>query len=368
MRGQNQSQRAGAGASQIQVTGDYHHHDHSGITEERALQIAQAEAQRLIEQYAIESQPVSAGRIAQLDARVVRLLAAQELLDALAQPAFQVSLRKAQIGAASTDRTSDYDLLAGLLAERAARGSERPLRAGVNRAIEVVDQLDEDALAGITVFEAVTRIIPSGRVLSASLAKINDTLALVMPPNGALPVGREWLDHLDILDAVRVDPVQSFRDFDEYIPDQTPGFISEGVAEGSDAHLRALEKLRDVHVDPSVLVAHELKPGFLRIASPGIVYFERGLRKRQQDGTLTENQVDACLDVARSEMRMTEIDATLRPAFIEEWVKHPTLNDVREWWKQFPVHFYLTVVGKSLARANQQRLDLSGVFLDLEND
>lgn len=141
-----QGQKAGSGSNQVQVAGDLV--IVQGVTEERALQIARDAARDIISEYSAESHQVADERISKFDQAMVRNLSQSDLLGALGDPALQVTLRKAQIGAASTEREADYEILAALIDDRAKRSSDRPVRAGINRAVEVVDQLDDAALGG----------------------------------------------------------------------------------------------------------------------------------------------------------------------------------------------------------------------------
>lgn len=128
-----QLQSAGENAQQIQVAGDFIF----GDTEQRAAEIAADVAREVVAQYTIEASDIASARVSAFDARLVTHMESLELLEAFRDPAFQMLLRKAQIGAASTDREEDYDLLARLLSERAQQ-QERRHKASIARAVEVV--------------------------------------------------------------------------------------------------------------------------------------------------------------------------------------------------------------------------------------
>ncbi len=59
---------------------------------------------------------------------------------------FQLLLVEAQKAAASTERVADYDLLSELLIHRFEKGENRVMRAGISRAVEIVDKISDDAM------------------------------------------------------------------------------------------------------------------------------------------------------------------------------------------------------------------------------
>src|SRR5699024_11279824 len=113
--------------------------------ESRAREIAQQAAKSVISEYANESVRVIQERITKLDDRVIASLVREGRLEVFADPGFQRSYTKAHSGAAVSEKDSDYDLLAGLLIDRAKRGGIRNIRAGIERSIEIVDQIDDEA-------------------------------------------------------------------------------------------------------------------------------------------------------------------------------------------------------------------------------
>lgn len=84
------------------------------------------------------------------DAVVNRLQKVENSMEAFRDPAFLKSLKKAQEVAICTDEKSEYDLLSELLVNRFEVRSEKQQSLYVNKAIEIVDEIPEDALMGLT--------------------------------------------------------------------------------------------------------------------------------------------------------------------------------------------------------------------------
>lgn len=177
-----------------------------------------------------------------------------------------------------------------------------------------------------------------------------------------LPEGTEWLDHLDVLGAIRTDTLQTFKPFDEYWPSKTPGYVSVGVESDSETVGAALIEIfgHRVYLVP---VTHELKPGFSRVALP---FSEAiGINLRSQ-GNSTEAEIAGVIAIAQQTFKIDEIDAALVPAFMERVRAREYHGRIAEWWGAIPAHFTITAVGRVLARANAKRLDELGLLPALD--
>lgn len=358
MIGRGQGQRAGAGASQVQVAGDLVLIQ--GVNEERAFEIAREAAKGVIAEYSEESYAVAEERIGKFDVAMIRNLSQADLLGALGDPAVQVTMRKAQIGAASTEREGDYEILAGLIEDRVKRSGDRPVRASINRAVEVVDQIDGLALAGLTLMQAAQQISPMAGAIGAGLDDMERLLEQLMD-DVALPEGIEWVEHLDVLGAVRLDGIQTFRTFDEYWPTKTPGYVSAGVPYDSEEIPPALRRLMDrqVIMQPD---EHELKPNYLRLRFPSVEALDQALvaAGKSEEDRLT------VIDVARNTFMLDTADPNLFAAYMEKARARPCHLRLAEWWGGLSQHFAITTVGRVLARANAKRLDQLGLLPPLE--
>jgi len=346
-----QSQSSGDNSTQVQAAGDVI----VGISEDRAREIARETARQVIDVYADEGVRLIQERITKLDDRVIATLIREGRLEVFADPGFQRSYRKAQEGAAVSDKNGDYDLLAALLSDRAARGESRPTRAGIERSIEIVDQVDAIALRGLTVFQAVQQFRPLGPHLADGLDSLELLFADIM--DGPLPTGAEWLDHLDILDAIRIDQVSSLKPFTEYYPQQMPGYLAAGRP--FDESPWPIEVDGAPLVIPNLITVHELRPTHVRLAAP----IEETL---QNAFGITSEARDSIVKQAREKLGFGAIDPELVQPFFEELRKRSSLAEIESWWGQIPQALTVTSVGRVLARANAYRLDSRGVLPPIE--
>lgn len=343
-----QAQRAGENSVQVQSSGDVH----IGVSEERAREIVEATARSIIDEYANEGLILIQERITKLDDRVIASLIRAGRLEVFADPGFQRAYKKAQTGAAVSEEDRDYDLLAGLLADRAERGEDRRVRAGIERSIEVIDQLDDESLRGLTLFQAVQQYRPLSPLLEEGLDAMEVLLGQLV--DGPLPAGQDWLDHLDVLDALRVDRVSSLKKLRDYFPYQMPGYLASG-REKDNLQISIELNGQPVFVN-GALVDHELRPGHVRLAAA-------------HDDTL-ERTLSAYSPQARAEViaqgtgsfGFGSVDPSLIDPYMERLLLRPNLKLIAAWWDEIPHSVRLTRVGRVLARANALRLDDKGVL------
>lgn len=340
-----QSQKAGDGSTQIQVHGDMI----LGVTEERAKEIALEQARFVVAEYSAEAQGEIRVRLDELDARIIPSLSSMEMLDSFSNPAFQRTYRKAQNGAAASERPLDYDMLSALLRERALKPRDRPITAGIDRAVEIVDQLDETALRAITVLMAISTWHPASGLIMHGLDSLDKMMSQFL--DGPLPEGDEWLDHLDLLDAVRVDATKHLKSFGDYYAARMPGYVAAGIEESKAPQYVGGDF--PLHPWGPFLVDHELKPGYVRLNSVGEGVFRHNLTDAPT------GYVDAMITAAAVEFGFGQIDESIKPAFIQAVNERPALSAAGAWWDAIGKDGAprLTSVGRAIAVANMYRLD-----------
>ena len=225
--------------------------------------------------------------------------------------------------------------------------------------MEVVDQLDSEAMRALTVLAAATQYSPRASEIDAGLILMENLIGQLL--DGPLPLGRDWMDHLDVLGAVRVSGVESFREFGDLWSAVTPGYLSNGLTEGSETIAPGLEALMAKGL-PLTTVPHALKPGFVRLPFPN----EESLRQTLTRLAVHIEHVDDIVEIASSSFQAFTRDDSLIPRYLERLDSLPSLGTLHGWWKQLPTHCHVTPVGRVLARANANRLDGQGLLPPLD--
>lgn len=352
-----QSQKAGAGSSQTQIHGDVHQTFQVGPSREEMVVALREEGDRIMDtlrqeiaqSYVAEGVAVAGGRIDQFDAKLLDVLTEGESLQALKDPAFQVLLKKAQIGAASTEREDDYELLASLLGER-TRDGDRRARASIAKAVEVVDSLDDSALQGLTILFYLWDLRPGARSVDTGLDNYSRALGEI--GCHMLPMGDGWLDHIDILGLARVDRsgAQTLKPFEEKLALTVPGYTGKGVHE--DLRKGVEERFRDEAGVSLKLVPHELKPGYYRMPFSDI----EGLQAALDQTSLYPEEKQKVLDIATAEVGIREHDPAVLDSFRQAMDARPELAVCRAWWNQIPHPPLRTSIGTAIAYSNAARL------------
>ena len=176
-----------------------------------------------------------------------------------------------------------------------------------------------------------------------------------------LPTGNDWLDHLDILNTIRIGEFRRLKKMEEYYSEQFAGYMDVGIKKLSQEYYKAIELLNSNNLPLNILIEHELNTDYIRLCV---------LNKNDIDPTklthLSSNNIVITLtDIQKNAIRsiydLYKQDPVIRQEnvnkFMEEWNKRTNLKILREWWDNINVSIELTSVGKVLAHANAQRCD-----------
>ena len=364
-----QNQNAGDNSQQLQAENMV---IHIGIDEKRAREIYQEMNLQLRSDYSQEALSIANTRVAEFENKLLpKMEAVDGALEAFADPSFQLLLVEAQKTAASTERPADYDLLAELLIHRFKKGENRIIRAGISRAVEIVDEISDDALLGLTVFHSVSNFFPASGDIHQGLNALDELFGKIF--YNTLPIGNEWLDHLDMLDAIRVSSFGSLKKINVYYPEMLLGYIDVGIEKESDNYNNAIEILKNAGLPPNILVEHTLNSNFVRINLSDKRQIDSLNLQRQilHNGqiiiiptNLNEEQKKALISI----YDLYKIDEVIKNQniiiFMEEWDKRQHLKTLREWWDKITTSIQVTSVGKVLAHSNAQRCDKNLPSLD----
>lgn len=366
----NQSQKGGDSSTNIQAQ---HMVVHVGIDEKRAREIYQEMNLQLRMDYSQEALNTANSRVAEFEKRLMpKMVQVEGALEAFADPSFQLLLVEAQKTAASTERPEDYDLLSELLMHRFLKGENRIARAGISLAVGIVDKVSDEALLGLTVIHAVNQFIPRSGNIHQGLDVLNDLFGKIF--YNKLPTGDAWLDHLELLNAVRINPSGNLKKIAQYYPEVLPGYVDVGINKNSENHEKAIEILNDHNLPCDILIEHALNSDFLRVFNRSANDIDEislnhkiihdGTLISVQEEKLSEEQKQAIISIYDLYSKDGDIKQNNVNLLMSEWDKRPNLKILREWWDNISTCFTVTSVGKVLAHSNAQRCDNSLPPLD----
>lgn len=362
--GNKQVQEAGDNSQQLQANNMI---VNVGIDEKRAREICQEMILQLKNKHTEEALKVAESRVSEFEDRLMnKMKVIDGALEAFADPSFQLLLVEAQKKAASTERPADYDLLSELLVHRFQNGTDRNIRAGITRAVEIVDEISDKALLGLTVFHAVSSFRPATGVIQEGLDVLNSLFGKLI--YATLPSGNDWLDHLDILNTIRIGEFRRLKKMEEYYSEQFAGYMDVGIKKLSQEYDKAIELLNSNNLPLNILIEHELNTDYIRLN----IFNKKDidtLKLTHQisfnghtiplESPLTDTEKNAIRSIYDLYKQDVEIRQENVNKFMEEWNKRANLKILREWWNNIEVSIQLTSVGKVLAHANAQRCDES---------
>ena len=149
-------QKAGNNAQQFQIQNLT-----IGIDEKRAREIYDEKYAIAKRDFTEEALRIANERVKEFENRLIpKIEAVNNGLNAFADPSFQLLLIDAQKAAVATERVVDYDLLSELLVHRIENGNDRHVRTGIHRAVEIVEDISDEALLGLTVIHSINSFIP----------------------------------------------------------------------------------------------------------------------------------------------------------------------------------------------------------------
>jgi hypothetical protein len=354
-----------------------------GIDEERARNICKEEYAIAKANWTQEAQGIAQERVIALEDKLIpKMKQHDETLKIFGDPAFQFVLRKAQVSAAASGEERDLDMLSELIVHRAEQNGNRERTLGIAKAIEIIDQIPESSLIGLSIFYAISTYVPETHDVHQGL-RVLDNLYKSILNDVELPVGEQWIENLDVLSAVRIGSsgIQSFKKMEEFLPNNLAKYLPIGIERNSKEYNEILSELHNVGLyDPKEEIAelnedngdnkkalkiemllfkeHPLREGFLICACPpkfltdnGSIIVTATIDSKEFKFHLSEEQYLAYKHLSEMTYKDGRNVESLTSKLIKEWDNYEILKNVRIWWNQLPISFTITPIGVAIANA-----------------
>ena len=354
----NQRQKAGDNSQQIQADVIV---VNQGIDEKRAREIYMEMFNNARREFSEESLETIQERIIEFENDLIpKMEKIDGALQSFADPCFQKLLQDAHKTAAITDNKDDYAVLSELLIRKIKKGNNRDATIGIRQAIEIVNEIPDKALLGLTVEYAWSIITPTTGIISKGLDVLDNLFSKIISDN--LPQGNEWMEQLDILNAIRITDFSNFKKMEDYYLEQLDGYFSVGIEKDSENYYKALDILKQNNT-ASLLIEHEINEGFYRLAIPNknqlknteINIFdtrENKIIKRK----INDKEKESLEQVLQLYNGTEELKNKIKNNLVNEISKRENLTKVKKWIESIPKSFTITPIGKALANANAQRI------------
>ena len=349
----NQLQKAGKDSQQIQIGNVII--NSAGITEERARAVFNEMIPQALANYTEEAQKIATERVNKLEERIMpQINQVEGLLPAFADPAFQVLLRKAQQKAAITERENDYDLLTELLVCHVQKGNDRKNRAGIVKAVDIIDTIDNDALCALTIAFALDHFWPATGNAKEGIEVLSKMYnALIYE---SLPSNLNWLDHLDILGVIRITPFSQMNKIEDIFTRKFDGYVSVGIKKGTEEYESALQIIQSIGLNKNILVDNIFLDDYVRLEIGNLddinslsIFNNLGTR------SINQREIEALRDVINLYEKNVDLQNKMKERFMNLIDEHEPLKTLQEWWNSISGAFSITGVGKIIAYINAKR-------------
>lgn len=219
-------------------------------------------------------------------------------------------------------------------------------------AAEIVTEIDKSALCALTVFYILSYFRPNNLISSEGLLQLSNFMKKLL--EDGLPENPLWVDHLELLQAVRIIPLWTPRKLSQYYPACVPGYTSIGIKAGSPQHEQAKKILQDAQLPDTFLLENKFLPGYVRIPLPDF-YMINNLMYHSVP--LTEKQKQACQQIIHLYDTDPSKQEIVNKNFMDVFDFSPALKKIHTWWDTIPCSFDATPVGLLLANLNARRFE-----------
>ena len=356
MGNEKQLQKAGDNSQQVQadvvnVTNNYI----MGIDEKRVREVCSEMALEAIKSCTQEATETALARIENFTTTLVpRIEKIEKDFHSFSEPSFQFLLQSAQKTAACTEREVDYEMLSELLVHRIEKKTERKTTTSIAKAIEIVDQIDDDALCGMTIVHTMCNIFPVNPNIRVGINALGDLYDSLLYTE--LPKGGDWLEHLSILNAIRTIQYSGTPQIEHIFEEKLSGYYCIGIKKDSENYSKALEIIENTKLPNDILVENELLEDFVKIPIVNKSQISQlGISTGQSWHNITENEIQAVKQIISLYSNDYNLKNDMKNNFMLEWNKYESLQKIAEWWNKIPQSFNITSIGCVLSHANAQR-------------
>lgn len=330
-----------------------------GIEEKRAREICTEMLAVARRDFTDEAIKVAEKRVKLLEDNLIPKMAKFDgAMNFFANPEFQLLLTEAQRTAMASDRDDNMDLLSDLLLHRIQKGENKEIKTGIKKAIQIINDISDDALIALTIASPIQSIKPLDGSILAGLDTVNRMFQKLC--YAQFPTDFGWMDHLDILDCIRISSINKFKKLEDVYFDALNGYTKIGIKKDSDSYIKATETLKASNLDKDCLIDHELLDGYVRLP----LVYEKDLKKLNHiitfNGQLYELEINeiqqqAFHDVWSMYETSPQLQKKLKDNFVKELYSRTHIKTVADWWNKIPNAFTVTSVGKVIAFTNANR-------------
>ena len=336
-----------------------------GITEKEARELMLNEGKRILEESKLIASDTAFKRINYYINTLIPKMIKYEVMNAFSEPSIQVLLNSTEKKAMCTDRESDYEMLSELLINRIKKADDYVIKAATNKTIEIIDNISEEALLGITLLFAIYNLTPEAGRLDIGI-KILDSLYEKLINEDDMPVNQYWIDNLELVQAIRIIPFSTASKYQDILFNTLNGYFVDGLKKDSEVYKEAVKKIEKAQLPLDILYNNPYWDGYYILAIPNENSIENvKINRMTFNGktlalNINEIQIITLKEIFKSYERNQNNINIIRNKFKEKIKEYPNIEKVSAWWNNNisgKINIQLTAVGNLLAQINANRLD-----------
>lgn len=358
-----QEQHAGDASNQYQANKII---VNNGLSEEQAVKVFQAMIPMTLSSYEDMAANIAEERINQFKGKLLpRIEKIEGAFENFKDPAFQIQLRRAQMAAAVSDQDSDWDMLSQLMIKHIEVKGDRNKKLGVTKAIEIISEIDNQALLALTILSTFLYLMPNSGDVNRGLDILENLYNNLLYQD--LPENNSWIEHLEILGVIKTYPYTNSIKIDDICVNNLAGYATAGIKKESANFRKACILLQSVGLGVNSLVDNPLLNGYLILPILNRKIIENinieGVGVKRQPSPKEVAVVQQIFDLYDyGDDRQKAIKN-----FMELWDEHQTLKQIHDWTDKIPFRIDVNIVGKILSIANMRRVVPELKNLDILN-
>ena len=349
------SQKAGENSQQYQIE-NYN----IGMSQEEIMNYISKENELVIANCNIIARDVALERLNQYTETLLPKLVRAEILSAFSEPSFQFAYKASEKTAVCTDRKADYEMLSELLIHKFENKLDFTVSASIEKAIQEVNNISEEALMTLTVLYSIITYVPKSSIASEGMTAL-EVLYEKLLKNFTLPQTRDWVDNLDVVNAIRVTNIAKSKKMEDYFCEKFQDYTKRGIKKDSEKYAEIIEKIKAVKLPLGLLIINELDPEYVRLCilrkeeiEDLRIIINDGPNKKEIE--LSNDQKELVNYIFDSYDGTTEVT---KSKFKEMMYSKPNFNTIIKWWDKVMTEFSINItpIGNVLACTNARRID-----------
>ena len=280
-----------------------------------------------------------------------------DVLGAFGDPGFLSVLFQAYRTAFLIQEKDAFEVLSELLLNRAAHPKIDNKKIAIEKAVSIINNVSDASLKGLAAYYCLLSIIPVRGDVYKSLevyANMFDQLGIE-----GLPVGRDWLDELDILGAIRTyDMGMVMKSFDDFMAGIFPGFLVRGIEQGGDSFCDVSRLLREADIPENILIPHEFHPHYMRLPVVGD-YFDTleqvvipnangSFRTLDLDSSKRKVLRQVYKNISGNDGISKDDFDKMKKQLTDAIDQYEPLRKIKAWWSQVNTAFSINEVGLAI--------------------